>query len=144
LKAKQQNLTMTSLKMNSLKMTSYNKQQTVQLLPLCFDVADLINSFLFESIESFIKDKKKEIVKKFKNAVLSRKNDLEEHEDADTREHWAICLQPVNTGTGTDTDIVKEKQFQAINCQICGNYKEVSLKFIPDKIMCVHTHIFHL
>ena len=124
--------------MTSLKMTSYNKQQTVQLLPVCFDVADLINSFLFDSIETFIKNKKKEIVKKFKNACCSRKNDLEEDEDADTKEHWAICLEEVYT---SGTDIVEEKQFQAINCQICGNYKKVYIDFIPDKIMCVDIHL---
>lgn len=139
---------MTSLKMNSLKTTSYNKQQTVHLLPLCFDVADLINSFLFESIETFIKNKKKEIVKKFKNACCSRKNDLQEYQDADTKEHWAISLQPLITSDNLSDGIVKEKQFQAINCQICGNYKLTDVRYLDDKvakkIMCVQIHLFHL
>jgi hypothetical protein len=117
-------------------MNSYNKQQTIHLLPLCLDVTHLINSFLFQETKTFIENKKKEIVKKFKNAILSRKNWFNENEDADMNEHWAIHLQQYTSGADNPPhDIVQERQFQAINCKICGNYKEVSIK-IPEKIIC--------
>jgi len=120
-------------------MNSYNKQQTIHLLPLCLDVTHLVNSFLFQETKTFIENKKKEIVKKFKNAVLSRKNWFDGNEDADTSEHWAIHLQQdtsiVQWSDNPPHDIVQENQFQAINCKICGNYKEVLTK-IPEKIMC--------
>jgi hypothetical protein len=124
-------------------MTSYNTQQTIHLLPLCIDVTHLINSFLFQEIKTFVENKKKEIVKKFENAVTSRKNGFSENEDDDTNEHWAICLQKLDTNPWSDNpanDIVKEKQFQAINCQICGNYKMTDVRNLDnkilDKIMC--------
>jgi hypothetical protein len=91
----------------------------VHLLPLPFDAADYINSFLFVRIESKIKEIKKEIVKKFENALYSRKNNLDF--EPDTNEHWSICLSSI------EDDIYDEEQFQGINCGICGNYKEVSM-----------------
>jgi hypothetical protein len=103
-------------------MSQYNTQQTVHLLPLPFDSADYINSFLFIRIETKIKDKKREIVKKFENACYSRKNHLanepDEGKDNDSTEHWALCL------SSTEDDTYDENQFQAVNCGICGNYKE--------------------
>jgi len=101
-------------------MSRYNTQQTVHLLPLPFDVADYINSFLFVTTENKIKGIKKEIVKKFENALYSRKNNLTF--EPDTNEHWAVCLSSIEDG------IYYEEQFQAINCGICGNYKEVSME----------------
>jgi hypothetical protein len=79
-----------------------NKQETVYLLPLPFDIGNLTNDFLFIEIKTyFVENKKKEIIKKIKNGFYeNRKNG-----------HWAICL-------GTN-----EEQFQATNCIICGNYK---------------------
>jgi len=99
-------------------MTQYNSQQTVHLLPLPFDAADYINSFLFVTIESKIKEIKKEIVKKFENAIYSRKNNLDF--EPDTTEHWALSLS-------TEDDPWEENQFQGINCGICGNYKCVAM-----------------
>jgi hypothetical protein len=121
-------------------MTTYNKQQTIHLLPLCVDVTHLINSFLFQETKTIIENKKKEIVKKFKNATISRKNDSIHDENADSNEHWAICLQPDDTsgapwGSNPPDEIVEETQFQAINCKTCGNYKEV-ISNLPDKIIC--------
>ena len=100
-------------------MTQYNTQQTVHLLPLPFDAADYINSFLFVRIESKIKEIKKEIVKKIEYALYSRKNNLAF--EPDTTEHWALCLSSI------DGDPWEEIQFQGINCGICGNYKCVSM-----------------
>lgn len=119
-------------------MSTYNKQQTVHLLPLNFDTADVINSFLFQEITTLIKNKKREIVKKFKNASYSRKNDSEmfpdyQEDQQENSEIWAICLTdkyiPYNEKN-------EEIVFQAENCQICGNYK-LSWKIeIPENIKC--------
>ena len=62
------------------------------------------------------------VVDCFNNAFISRARlgmrcPNREIPDADTCEHWAICLDPV------DSDINKEVQFQATSCGICGNYK---------------------
>ena len=103
-------------------MTQYNTQQTVHLLPLPFDAADYINSFLFVRIESKIKEIKKEIVKKFEYACCSRKNNLaneaDKEKDNNLTEYWAVCLSSI------DGDLWEEKQFLGINCRICGNYKK--------------------
>ena len=106
---------------------SRNVQQTVHLLSLPFDTADYINSFLFVRIESKIKGIKKEIVTKFENAILSRKNNLAF--ESDTAEHWSICLSSV------ENEDDHEAQFQAINCGICGNYKQVTME-ICEQIKC--------
>jgi hypothetical protein len=108
-------------------MSKYNVQQTVHLLPLQFDVADYINSFLFVTIESKIKGIKKEIVKKFENAIQSRKNNLDF--EPDTIEHWSICLSSI------EDDDDHEEQFQGISCGICGNYKQVNME-ICEQIKC--------
>jgi hypothetical protein len=40
----------------------FNVQKTVHLLPVSFDVAEIINGFLFIDIETFIKNKKSEML----------------------------------------------------------------------------------
>ena len=122
-------------------MSTYNKQQTVHLLPVNFDTADVINSFLFQEITTVIKNKKREIVKKFKNAYYSRKiiSDMlemftgyQEHQQ-EKSEIWAICL------TDRYTPYIeknKEIVFEAKNCQICGNYKLSQKIEIPENITC--------
>lgn len=115
-------------------MSHYNKQQTVHLLPLPFDIGNLINSFLFQEIKTVIENKKKEIVKKFESASISRKND--DNSDADTIEHWAICLTPPYDDDFPYDHSEDEIQFQAINCQLCGNYKISENQALPEKIKC--------
>ena len=68
------------------------------------------------------------VVDCFNNACISRarlgrENSNPKIPDADTCEHWAICLDPY------DSYICKEVQFQATSCGICGNYKLSSTWF---------------
>ena len=59
-----------------------------------------------------------EVVDHFDNAYCSRARPRNSDVvDPDTCEHWAICLDRMN---GTDDEV----QLQAINCRICGNYKQ--------------------
>ena len=60
------------------------------------------------------------IVDQFANAYVSRfrHRGLFDEDDPDNGPHWAIYL----TRT-TEVNTVGEKQFQAINCVSCGNYK---------------------
>ena len=124
----------------------YNIQKTVHLLPTPFDTAEIINSFLFYEIETITKKKKREIVKKFKNACVSSR--LTNDED----EHWAICLDEIeiinilddfefdeeenNEYEEYDNYIFEgEVQFQADNCKKCGNYI-LSNSIVPENAVC--------
>jgi len=66
----------------------------------------------------------REIVHKFKNAILSRVNplDTDTDEDPDTNEHWSICLDSKD-----QPHVLVESQLQAISCSKCGEYKRLSL-----------------
>lgn len=116
-------------------MSSYNKQQTVLLLPLPFELADIVNSSLFYDAKTgatmnFIKAKKKEIMRKFEFAYCSRKHPHPDvGDDPDNCENWGICLIDK-----FDWDSAQEPQFQAVNCQKCGNYK-LPLN-LQEKITC--------
>lgn len=118
---------------------SYNKQQTVHLLPAPFEVSEIINSFLFEDkktneTKKFIKTKKREIVEKFENAYCSRNQPNEDtylYEDPDSCEHWSLHLCEWFDYENYDNEV----QFQAINCQKCGNYKMSSSELV-EKIVC--------
>jgi hypothetical protein len=91
------------------------------------DVLHEVKSFCFydaatAAARALHREKVACIVDCFNNACLSRarigeRNSNREIPHADTCEHWAICLDPV------DSDINKEVQFQATSCGICGNYK---------------------
>jgi len=115
-------------------MSKYNAQQTVHLLPIPFCTAEIINSYLFIEIKTFIEEKKTEIVDKFKNACCSRKypNDIYDNDNSDNCEHWSICLDHYEL----HIDTINEIQFQAINCKICGNYKMSSKCTLPKKLEC--------
>lgn len=109
----------------------HNTQQTVHLLPLPFEVSDIVNSFLFYSIETVVKKKKKEIMQKINNAYQSRKNNVVNYlteEDPDTEEHWSFMAYCPDQ---------YEVQFQAISCKICGNYKISDTVEISKKTVCV-------
>jgi hypothetical protein len=109
----------------------HNAQQTVHLLPLPFEISDIVNSFLFYSIETVVKQNKKEIVKKIKHAYHSRKNNDINYitqEDPDTEEHWSfMAFCPYEY----------EVQFQAFNCKHCGNYKITDTIEISKNAICV-------
>jgi hypothetical protein len=119
-------------------MKSYNRQQTVHLLPINFDTADLINSFLYDEVKTVMQNKKKEIVKKFENASYSRKNNAEmfpdDEEEQETNEIWAICLTDKNF---PDDENNEEMQFQSENCKKCGNYKLCWKMEPPENIKCM-------
>lgn len=71
-----------------------------------------------------------EVVERFTSAWLSRANTPEMN---DTREHWAINLERL------DHEEDHEVQFQAVNCHVCGNYKETNVfrrAVIPLSIRC--------
>jgi hypothetical protein len=109
-------------------------QMHINRLPLCEDVHEIIKSYLFYDMKTaetmkHIKNKKKEIVSKFENAAVSRKNDefheFEPESSDQESEHWALWL-------GGD-----ENQFQADNCRMCGNYRaEHAYDYIPQNILC--------
>lgn len=106
----------------------------INRFPLCEDVQEIIKSYLFYDMKTaetmkHIKNKKKEIVSKFENAAVSRKNDefheFEPESSDQESEHWALWL-------GGD-----ENQFQADNCRMCGNYRaEHAYDYIPQNILC--------
>jgi hypothetical protein len=114
----------------------FNRQQMVRCLPLPYDVAEIINSFLFyDYITAKTRRFKKLICKKFKNAYSSRACPNEywfekEGNNPDNCENWNICM--------TDRNIIKplvgyldirlyeryrEISFNATSCKSCGNYK---------------------
>jgi hypothetical protein len=114
----------------------YNRQQTVHLLPIPYDIAEEINSFCFyDKITAKTRRLKKTICKKFKNACGSRANPSnywikEDPTDFDNCEHWALCLTDKYLVNDPDYDfndplviaMYEEKHFKAINCHLCGNY----------------------
>jgi|MesohylFT_1024984.scaffolds.fasta_scaffold00470_4 hypothetical protein len=77
-----------------------------------------------------------EIVGRFNNAYVSRArpNGFMEG-DPDGCEHWGVCLSDPN-----DENDNFETQFQACNCNTCGNYKASSTHFpreaIPIRMRC--------
>ena len=108
----------------------HNAQQTVRLLPLPFEVSDIINSFLFYSIETIAKKNKQEIIQKINCAYYSRKNNILQgiDQDEDEDEHWTFMVF-------CPYDL--ELQFQAINCSKCGNYKLSETDEISNKAICL-------
>ena len=102
-------------------MSVFNQLAINQFL-LPFELADIIKSFCFYDIKtartiSFIKTKKQQIVEHFKCGFSTRKTPLEcyfSNTEYQCEEHWAICLT-LNSS--------HEQQFQASNCNKCGNYK---------------------
>jgi hypothetical protein len=115
------------------KKNKFNIQQTIRLLPLPYEVVEIINSFCFyDLLTAKIRRLKKQICNKFKKAYSSRAfpNKFWYEKNSDNCEYWVVCL--------TDRDILQpkigfidvnlceiysEKSFNAINCASCGNYK---------------------
>ena len=60
--------------MTSIK---FNVQNTVHLLPVPFEIAEVINGFLFIQIENFIKKKKSEISQIIKQSSFTRNSILQ-------------------------------------------------------------------
>lgn len=123
---------------------SFNKVQfIVHALPgLCYDVCDIINSFLFYNkkegeTRNLIKSLKRQICRKFFNAGFSRfkprgGNEYGEENGlfpnglcADTSEQWAVCLTNYyqhRVYTVNQPYDIQEAQFQGHNCSKCGKY----------------------
>jgi hypothetical protein len=118
-------------------MNSLNVQQTVHLLPVPFETAEIINGYLFETTKDVmerrsIEYRKEENIFKIKQGWASRAlSDSEIVENPETNEHW--WFEPYG---------LLECQFQAVNCSVCGNYKESntidieSARFIHIKCYC--------
>jgi hypothetical protein len=110
-----------------------NRQQMVRRLPLPYEVTEVVNSFLFYDHETArIRRHRKYIVRKFHQACISRARPGDSwYENPDTCEHWSICLTDIHFATDPlyayfdplFRSIYEEPQFQATNCQTCGNYK---------------------
>ena len=110
-----------------------NKQQTVHLLPVPYDITNIINSFCFyDKITARTRKLKQFINLKFHYAYDSRKNPYEwGGDDPDNCEQWSIELTDKNLYSDPryprfdawTLDTYEEKQFQATNCKSCGNYK---------------------
>ena len=101
-------------------MNSLNVQQTVHLLPVPFETAEIINGYLFETIEAVrlqrktIEYIKEENLFKIKQGWISRALSVSDIiDDPETNEHW--WSEPYG---------LNERQFQAVNCRVCGNYKD--------------------
>ena len=122
--------------------------------PLCDDVLHIIKSFAFYDIQTAktikivkeIKEIKERIVKRFIHVEASRfrpngmyRNEDGVEEDSDTSEHWywSTSVALVFRHDGNYSVFTYEKQFQGINCKICGNYKYTNEYMnVPEKIKC--------
>ena len=118
--------------MTSMK---FNVQNTVHLLPVPFEIAEVINGFLFIQIENFIKKKKSEISQIIKQSSFTRKSIYTEDEL-----FWDVQILSytiLNTGY-TNILMPRLQSFQAMNCGKCGNYINM-LRYTKKKgknIMC--------
>jgi len=119
-------------------MTSYNsitKQMCINKFHLPNDLLNEIKSYCFYDIKTwelmnFIKSKKKRIGYLFRNATISRANPYDLYfRDENTDEQWVFWTFDEEDG--------RNKQFQAFNCNCCGNYKIVANElYYTDKIIC--------
>uniref|UniRef100_A0A6C0DRN4 Uncharacterized protein n=1 Tax=viral metagenome TaxID=1070528 RepID=A0A6C0DRN4_9ZZZZ len=115
-----------------------NRQQTIFLLPLPYDIIHIINSYCFYDIVTWkTRIAKKQIVNKFNKAYASRARPdeswLEDEYDTNTSENWLVYLidkdilcDPKYLLVRSDNNfrkMYKETLFQAMNCKTCGNYK---------------------
>ena len=111
-----------------------NIQKTVHLLPITFDVAEIINSFLFIRKEEIIKKLKREICNQVKSKyyfsrIQNKECQINDHEST---ESWFVISRIYSIGYITC--------ISGINCLHCGNYKydEWSKKIIQnEKIQCI-------
>jgi hypothetical protein len=98
-------------------MNSLNVQQTVHLLPIPFEMAEIINGYLFDTKQSVVERRRIEYIKeqnifKIKQSWASRAmTDTDIIDDPETNEQWWITSYGI------------EPEFQAVNCRVCGNYK---------------------
>jgi len=101
------------------------------------DLLDKIKSYCFYDAKtwetiSFIKSKKERIHHLFNNQTFSRANPFHNHsieianDYDDDDELWYFWVENADDGPN--------RQFQAINCRVCGNY--VSDPIVPNNIKC--------
>jgi hypothetical protein len=124
-------------------MASYNsitKQFLINNINLSLDLLNEIKSYCFYDVKSwetikFIKLKKKRIHTIINNSTISRANPCDFYlNDEDTDEHWVFWTFDEKDGPN--------KQFQALNCKHCGNYKiTVNQQNYIDRIICQHIDI---
>ena len=87
------------------------KEMADEILGFCFyDTATAVHRAVHRANMA-------EVVQRFTGAWISRANTPEMD---DTQEQWAINLERL------DHEGDHEKQFQATNCLVCGNYKETN------------------
>ena len=121
---------------NTLNIMSVFKQLAINQFLVPFELADIIKSFCFYDIKtartiSFIKTKKQQIEEHFKCGFSTRKTPLEcyfSNTEYQCEEQWAICLM-INS--------IPEQQFQASNCNKCGNYKISTNTILSVKTSCL-------
>jgi hypothetical protein len=100
-----------------------NIQTTVHLLPVPFEVAEVINGFLFRSYTSI----QQEIIQKIKlgfSRITLTQHGLTESDFDDDR-HWFFQAHGKN-----------ECQFQGTNCRVCGNYLTSNTSINNYDIIC--------
>jgi hypothetical protein len=124
-------------------MTSYNsisKQLLINQINLSIDLLNEIKNYCFYDVKSwetinFIKTKKNRIHNLFKNYTISRANPHNLYsDDEDSGEHWSFWTFNQEDG--------HNRQFQALNCKYCGNYKNIINEVnYPDRIICRHVTI---
>lgn len=116
---------------NCQEMKKHIKKFLANQLPLCYDVIEIIKSYCFYDVKTFVllrfvKELKYHIVTVIDSAEYSRKNGMnqDDDEDPDEIEHWSFCIED---------DIA----IQAVNCRCCGNYwVEYSPDWAPENILC--------
>jgi len=115
--------------------TSIVKQLLINNLHISSDnLLDKIKSYCFYDAKtwetiSFIKSKKERIHHIFNNETYSRANPIHNHgieiDDDYDDEHWYFRVNNNDDG--------RNRQFQAVNCRVCGNYVH---PIVPNNIKC--------
>lgn len=116
---------------NCKEMKKHIKKFLVNQLPLCYDVVEIIKSYIFYDVKTFAqitftKRMKYYIVQTIDFAISSRKNGFEyEDGDPDEIEHWGFRANDDEMG------------LQGVNCRFCGNYwSQYTSTWTPHNILC--------
>uniref|UniRef100_A0A6C0ERY7 Uncharacterized protein n=1 Tax=viral metagenome TaxID=1070528 RepID=A0A6C0ERY7_9ZZZZ len=116
--------------------SSITKQMYINRLPIPQDLQLIIKNYCFYDFQTwetikFIKLKKNRIHHLLNNKTNSRAY-LEEFLDDGTEidEHWVFSVFE------SDDENNPEFQLQAVNCSLCGEYKETRSVFLPEQIKC--------
>ena len=117
-----------------LSSNSLSKQLHINKLNLSFDLLNEVKSYCFYDIKAwetitFIKYKKRRIHDLFKYSTISRANPYDLYfGDENTDQQWVFWTFNEDDGAN--------RQFQALNCRCCGNYKIIANENYTERIIC--------